>query len=216
MAQTYASRLVTANTRAVSTRKTGGIVIVDPSASWGDLMTTGVSRSSSQTIARTERSAFALYRDMADEPWKYSDADLFAWLELDEALRAGPERAQVMAYWADRDVREQAERARLEAPRRAALALIAKEAAKAGMKQWIARDIQRIVKRYRGSAIKIQAVVRGYQTRCRNPHLDCCMCLSHRISPLKTAVGNMCRECAELGPYEDLVENDPWNWHRAC
>ena len=41
------------------------------------------------------------------------------------------------------------------------------------------------------------------------------MCLSHRISPLKTNVGYMCRDCAQLGPYEDLVEEDPWNWHRA-
>jgi len=215
MASTYASRLVTANTRGVSTRKTGGIVIVDSSVSWGDLMTTGASQSSSSAIARAGRSNIALYRDMADEPWKYSDADMFAWLELDEALRAGPDRAQVEAYWQGRDALVESERARTEGPRRAAFVLIAKETAKIAMKKRIDRDIQRIVKRYKGSATKIQALVRGYQTRSKNPHLDCCMCLSHRISPLKTDVGNMCRDCAEMGPYEDLVENDPWNWHRA-
>lgn len=218
MANTWANRLVTANTRAVSTRKTGGIAIVDPAASsWGDLMTTGVSQSSSyQPIARTEHSAVALYRDMADEPWKYSDDDLFAWVELDKALRAGRYRADVEAYWQDREVREQAEQQREVDAKRRKLAPIAEEAAALGMRWWIQRDIRVFKTQRRRGATLMQALVRGYQTRSKNPHLDCCMCLSHRVSPLKTDVGWMCRECAALGPYEDLVENDPWNWHRAC
>jgi hypothetical protein len=223
MANTWSSRLVTANTRVVSTRKTGGIVTmaVTAASSWGDMMTSGVCQSS-QSIARTERSAVALYRDMADEPWKYSDEDMFAWQELDKALRAGPHRAQVESYWRDRDVLLQDERARVEKNRqavmnanRAMFRMVANEAARVSMKRRIERDIKRVVNRFNGSATKIQALVRGYQTRCRNPHLDCCMCLSHRISPLKTDVGNMCRDCATLGPYEDIVENDPWNWHRC-
>ena len=180
---------------------------------WGDIMT-GM-RPVRQGVVRTAYSPAALYADMADEPWKYSDEDMFAWLDLDDQLRDTPERA---AYWQDREAREQAELLREEAKYqvdRKKLSLLANQAAKAGMKRWVERDIRNIVKRFKGSAIKIQALVRGYQTRCHNPHLDCCMCLSHRISPLKTDVGYMCRECAQLGPYEDLVESDPWNWHRA-
>ena len=180
---------------------------------WGDIMT-GM-RPVRQAVVQTAYSPVALYADMADEPWKYGDEDMFEWLELDDKLCETPERA---AYWQDREAREQAEQAREEAKHtvdRKKLALLANQAAKVGMKRWVERDIRNIVKRFKGSATKIQALVRGYQTRCKNPHLDCCMCLSHRISPLKTDVGYMCRGCAELGPYADLVEGDPWNWHRA-
>jgi hypothetical protein len=92
---------------------------------------------------------------------------------------------------------------------------IAKEVAKLAMKKWVYGDIQRYLARLRSATTKIQKMVRGYQTKCKSPHLDCCMCLSHRVSSLKTAVGFMCNECAEQGPYVDLVEDDPWNWHRA-
>ena len=189
---------------------------------WGDMMTGMYETRSTSPITRTERSVVALYRDMADEPWKYSDEDMFEWLELDNKLRAGPEHGIVEAYWADREVLQQAEQARLEKRYRAEMdalrgrfRLIAQEAAKVGIKRWIDHDIKRIVKRFKGSATKIQAVVRGYQARSKDAHQDCCMCLSHRISPLKTEVGYMCRDCAEMGPYQDLVEEDPWNWHRA-
>lgn len=239
---TYA-RLVSANTRVgVDSRKRVNsavprevrrgdnlavetiTVLGNPAATnWGDMMT-GLHCNSwpRETIVRTERSAIALYRDMADEPWKYGDEDMFEWLEQDEKLRAGPERAAVEAYWADREALQKAEQARVEKryqaetnARRAVMKLIVKEVAKVAMKRWVDRDIKRHVQRFKGSATKIQTLVRAYQARCKNPHLDCCMCLSHRISPLKTTVGYMCRDCAALGPYEDLVEEDPWNWHRA-
>lgn len=241
MATTWASRLVSANTRGgVDTRKRVNregprtrpgdnlaveeiTVLGNPAVTnWGDMMTGMYSNSQSTGCGRVQHSAVALYCDMADEPWKYSDEDMFAWEKLDERLRAGPERAAVEAYWADRDARQAAEEARVEERYRAekdalreVFALVAKEAAKVGLKRWIDRDIKAIVKRFKGSAIKMQAIVRGYQTRCKTPQLDCCMCLSHRISPLKTSVGYVCRDCAVLGPYEDLVEADPWNWHRA-
>ena len=189
---------------------------------WGDMMTGMYETRSTSRITRTERSAIALYRDMADEMWKYSDADMFAWLELDETLRAGPERVDVEAYWADREVLELAEQAcaeeRYRAEKdalRARFRAVAQETAKLCMKRWIDRDIKAIVKRFKICPTKIQAAVRGYQARCKDPHQDCCMCLSHRISPLKTAVGYMCRSCAEMGPHKDLVEEDPRNWHRA-
>jgi hypothetical protein len=43
------------------------------------------------------------------------------------------------------------------------------------------------------------------------------MCLSHRICPLRTPVGMMCRACQEQGPYEDITGPvaDEWNWFRA-
>jgi hypothetical protein len=170
-------------------------------------------------VVRTAYNPAALYADLADEPWKYGDEDMFAWLELDDKLRNTPERA---AYWQDREAREQADQVRQQDryqadldSRRKVWNRIANETAKLSMKRWVERDIKAIVKRFKGSATKIQALVRGYQTRCKNPHLDCCMCLSHRISPLKTSVGYMCRDCAEMGPFQDLVEEDPWNWHRA-
>ncbi len=238
---TYA-RLVSANTRVgVDTRKRVNSVVPcevrrgdnlsveaitglgNPAVTnWGDMMTGMFSNSRSTGVGRAVRSPVALYTDMADEPWKYGDEDMFAWLELDEQLRAGSERAAVEAYWADREALEQAEQARkalaAEADRKmwmATFKLIAKEAAKVSAKRWVERDIKRIVARFRNAATKIQAVVRGYQARCKDAHQDCCMGLSHRISPLKTNVGYMCRDCAQLGPYEDLVEEDPWNWHRA-
>lgn len=176
----------------------------------------------SQPTARTESSAVALYRDMADEPWKYGDEDMIAWLDLDTTLRAGSERSTVESYWQGRDALQQAEQARMEARHRDEMralriifGLVARDAAKLGMKRWVQRDIKRHIQRFKTSATKIQALVRGYQTRCHNQHLDCCMCLSHRISPLKTAVGYMCRTCAAIGPHTELVEEDPWNWHRT-
>jgi hypothetical protein len=43
------------------------------------------------------------------------------------------------------------------------------------------------------------------------------MCLSHRISPLQTDVGMMCRGCAAQGPYDEETGPiaDPWSEFRA-
>jgi hypothetical protein len=239
MATTWATRLVSANTRVgVDSRKrancegmrarAGDNLSVDmitclgyPTAQWGDMMTGMYRNQSNSAAAPTAFSKLRLYTDMADEPWKYGD-DILGWTDLDEQLRSGSERADVEAYWSDREAREQAAVARKQErdqaelnSRRAYFRSVAKEAAKLAMKRWVERDIKAIVYRFKSSATKIQALVRGYQARCKDAHQDCCMCLSHRISPLKTNVGYMCRDCAVLGPYEDLVEEDPWNWHRA-
>ncbi len=241
MATSHVSRLAPANARdgvdtrkkdnwasiAMQTRKTicrsdTIIGLGNPAVTnWGDMMT-GVYTQSIQPISRAERSVVALYCDMADEPWKYSDHDMFAWLELDTVLRAGPERAVVEAYWQNRDVLQQAEQARADKHYRAEkdalrkrFRPIANEVAVKAMKRWIRHDVRAIVNRFKGSAIKIQALVRGYQARCKTPQLDCCMCLSHRISTHTTEVGYMCGDCAAMGPYEDVVEGDPWNWYRC-
>lgn len=237
---TYA-RLVSANTRdGVDTRKKVNsavprevrrgdkptvatiAVLGNPAVTnWGDMMTgmhAGAAWSNLPAVVPTVPSAIRLYTDMADEPWKYGD-DIISWLDMDEKLQGNPERD---AYWQDREAREEAARFEQECAEAALQKMwryrfypVMKEAAKVSAKRWVERDIKRHVQRIRGAAIKIQALVRGYQTRCKDAHQDCCMCLSHRISPLKTTVGYMCRDCAELGPYEDLVEEDPWNWHRA-
>jgi hypothetical protein len=143
-------------------------------------------------VARVPRSKFdidfALWRDMVDEPAKYGD-DIIEWLALDEALSKGEGRWRLGAYWHEKDAQEA-------------------EAEKA-------RQANEVFQKRMEAATVIAAAVRGYQTRNSQPFLDCCMCLSHCISPLKTDVGMMCRACAEQGPYTDLVENDPWNWFRA-
>ena len=189
---------------------------------WGDMMTGMYDNRSTAAAKPVAYSNMRLYMDMADEPWKYSDEDMFDWLELDEALRSGPDRAEVVSYWHARDVRNTAELERQNKRDvaelrvlRVAFLLIAKQVAGIAMRRWIQSDINRIVKRFKGSATKIQALVRGYETRCNNPRLDCCMCLSHRISPHETSMGYMCRDCGLMGPYEEIVEEDPWNWNRA-
>ena len=240
MATSWAARLVTANTRdGVDTRnkenceglrtRSGDnlsvekITVLGCSAvtNWGDMMTGMYQNQSNLTALHCKRNPITLYTDMADEPWKYGD-DIFVWVDMDEQLRAGPERNAVESYWTDREARKQANQLRKEEcymaqtdALRYRFRLVAQETANLCMSRWINRDIKRHVQRFKSSATKIQALVRGYQVRCRNPHLDCSMCLSHCISPIKKDVGNICRDCAEMGPYKDIVENDSWNWHRC-
>lgn len=183
-------------------------------AKWGDIMTDRVFVQC-DAIKRVANSVERLYQDMADEPGKYGD-DIFGWSALT------PSRTFAEAYWSLRQEREQAEVTRAQAPWRKAFKLIARQAGALGMKRWIDKDIKRIVAEVKAKAVKtkisatkIQSLVRGYQARCKNVHLDCCMCLSHRICPLKTAVGFMCRDCAADGPFTDLAPYDDWGWHRA-
>jgi hypothetical protein len=71
------------------------------------------------------------------------------------------------------------------------------------------------------AAARIQAAVRGHQVRRNTAWRDCCMCLAHTVSPLRTEKGYMCRDCGDEGPYvsvveHDAVDSDDWNWHRAA
>lgn len=92
---------------------------------------------------------------------------------------------------------------------------IAIEAAKVCGKRRVTRDIRNHVLRIRNAVVTIQKTVRGYQARCKNPHLDCCMCLSHCLSPLKTSEGYMCRDCGNMGPHVEIFNQDPCNWNRT-
>ena len=215
---TYSSTLRGgAATRGTAAPGSFGLMPVSDTMNWGDLMTGDVGRSMCCGIRHKVYDPMDLYMDMADEPWKYEDDLLDVWEPLDEQLRATcPERVE--SYWRARDAREKADKAREEAvemQRRKVFLPIARGAAAKGMARWINRDIKAIVAKFRNAAVKIQALARGYLTRCRDPHQDCCMCLSHRICPLKTKVGYMCRDCGNAGPLNDVVEGDDWNWFRA-
>lgn len=133
---------------------------------------------------------FALWKDMIDEPSKYG-SDIGEWLELDAKLRQGSGRWRLGAFWDEKE-QEIAD----------AIALRA--------------EVEEFVRR-RDAATRIQAAVRGHQARVTQPFRDCCMCLSHRISPLSTDVGCMCRGCAEQGPYEEETGPiaDPWSEFRG-
>lgn len=65
------------------------------------------------------------------------------------------------------------------------------------------------------AATRIQAAIRGYLARSKLAWRDCCMCLAHRVCPLRTEKGYMCRDCGYDGPYTDIVDYDEWNWYRA-
>lgn len=182
-------------------------------AKWGDVMTDReiVHR---DAICESDASDYEMWEDMANEPWKYGE-DIVEWLALNEKLIAGPDAHRAAAFWRLQMEDEEAELTREQAHWRKVFNPIAKSVAMKAAVLWIKRDIKRMVARVRNGAVKMQSLVRGYQARCKNVHLDCCMCLSHRISPLKTGVGYMCRECAADGPFADIVSYDDWGWHRT-
>jgi hypothetical protein len=159
---------------------------------------------------------WALWQDMVEEPAKYGD-DIQDWLMLDIKLRLSSKRWRVAAYWLRKEQEEREKAEALQAPFRRLYSLVAKEAASVAMKRWLDGDIRRFLARLRNAAVKIQSAVRGYLVRSSSPFLNCCMCLSHRICPLQTDHGMICRACAEQGPHEDITGPlaDPWNWSRA-
>ena len=159
---------------------------------------------------------FSLWKEMIEEPAKFGE-DITEWLELDAKLSQGSGRWRLGAYWSQLQEEEDAKEAALAAPWRKLYTQAATEAALVCEQRWIRRDIARIVGRIRNAVVTIQAAVRGHQTRSRLRIGDCCMCLSHRICPLLTDVGMMCRECGEQGPYVDITGplDDGWNWFRA-
>lgn len=136
---------------------------------------------------------FAAWKDMADEPWKYGD-DIEDWLDLDTELRNAPGRWRLDAYWLAVQQRQDWERL-------------------LGM---LRRAWNDYLSRKDRMATRIQAVVRGHLARNKILWRDCCMCLAHHVSPIKTDVGFMCKKCSEDGPHSDLIGmEDPWDWYRA-
>lgn len=179
--------------------QTAAFVEEDGSLPWGDIMT-GMRYEPNLTIVTTVANMTDLHKDFCDEPWKYGDEILNHW----DNIVANPEMEQ---YWRDRDAMAMKPRPNFSP--------IAKDCAKVCAKRWVERDIRKHVARITNAIVTIQKMYRGYRTRCNDPHKDCCMCLGHTFSPLKTDVGYMCRDCAELGPHEDFFPNDPSGWYRT-
>lgn len=159
---------------------------------------------------------FSLWKEMIENPSKFGD-DITDWLALDAKLSQGPGRWRLGAYWHQLQEEEDKKEEALSVPWRKLYSQIVPEAAYAGQRAWIRRDIARITGRIRRSVVRIQSAVRGHLVRSRFWFGDCCMCLAHRICPLLTDVGFMCRECARQGPYVDETGplEDGWNWSRA-
>lgn len=117
-----------------------------------------------QPVAPREPRDDRLYRDMADEPWKYGD-DVVQWADL----KVNPTNRLV--YWTERQAQAEIAEAKL-------------------------RTL---------SATRIQALVRGYQARCKDPHQDCAHCLTHRISAVWFNGEWICSEC--MRDISDEVSN---------
>jgi hypothetical protein len=186
------------------------------------IMSTGITPAAPVSKTQDELD-WSVWQDMVNEPEKYGD-DIFEWLELDEKLNAGPKRWRVAAFWLGKEQELINAEEELVAPWRTLYSKLARQAAKAGERAWINREVEKFrafccseAARRAKAATMIAAAVRGHQVRTASPLLNCCMCLAHRISPLKTDAGMMCRECAEQGPYTDITGPivDEWNWFRA-
>jgi len=188
-------------------------------ANWYELMTGDVMVQRAEETARTRTDFeidFAIWKDMVEEPEKYGD-DIYDWLALHETLMRGAGRWRLGAYEYAIQAREEAAIAEEQVEWRAAFTPIAKQAAALGMKKWCERDVKAFIAKLRTAVVTIQAAVRGHQARSKLPFRDCCLCLSHRVCPLETDVGMMCRGCAEQGPYTEETGPlaDPWSEFRG-
>ena len=186
--------------------------------SWYDIMTAAEKNiQASEPVAQEPINRdLRVWRDMVEEPEKYGD-DIVEWLELDAKLRSSPGFWRIEAYWLEKIAAEEKALAEEQGPWRRIYSSLVRQAVWEGGRRWAVRDIKRHAARIRNAIVCIQSAVRGHLVRNRMKFRDCCMCLSHRVCPLKTSVGMMCRACAEQGPYTDITGPvaDPWNWFRA-
>lgn len=187
--------------------------------SWGDLMT-GMKPSAKKIVEEGPITAlelkFRVWKEMQENPWQYGE-DIEEWLALDDELWASRKSWKMERYLRERNAGKEKLEKEEQAKWRKVFAPIATQAAVAGGRRWIERDIKACVRKFRGSAVKIQSAVRGHQARHQMPFRDCCMCLSHRICLFKTDVGFICRGCTEQGPYVEETGplSDPWSEFRA-
>jgi IQ calmodulin-binding motif len=182
-----------------------GLPAAQQGMAWGDILVPSVL----EYDHVPEHSDMNLWKDMIEEPWKYGD-DIVDWLELDE----GVARWRKAAYWALQTMREQDVLSRDQECWKELFNPIAKECARKSRQRWINKDVASFVRRITNAVVRIQSAVRGYLVR-KNQSLDCCMCLRHCLCTVSTEVGFICDACVEQGPYEDIIDNDPWNWFRA-
>ncbi len=136
---------------------------------------------------------FNVWKDMADEPWKYGN-DMQVWLDLDDELRQAPGHWRLEGYWTQKEI-----------------VMNWKPLEELLWKAWQECEVRR-----EKAATRIQALWRGHMDRNRTPWRDCCMCLAHHVSPIHTDVGYMCSDCSSDGPHSDLIGmEDPWDWFRG-
>lgn len=136
---------------------------------------------------------FNVWKDMADEPWKYGN-DMQVWLDLDDELRQAPGHWRLEGYWTQKEI-----------------VMNWKQLEELLWKAWQECEVRR-----EKAATRIQALWRGHMDRNRTPWRDCCMCLAHHVSPIHTDVGYMCSDCSSDGPHSDLIGmEDPWDWFRS-
>ena len=158
-------------------------------------------RASQRVVAEmpdAEELTFRVWTDMMEEPCKYGD-DIVEWLDLDAQVWAGPKRWRAGAYLQRREDEENAKHwARV-------LRLLEKAAAQ--QEQWRLEAEAEAVAREHALATRIQALWRGYSTRCRQPWRDCALCLVHRICVEQVEDQHVCRSCwGEANPVEDEEE----------
>lgn len=174
MAKTWATRLVSANTRdGVDTRKKENSIVpcevrrgdnlsVDvitglgfPTVTnWGDaaLELDGFVRPQMSYVQKQKHvdleRKFQIYCDMVEEPSKY-DEDMVYWLELDAELRNSRKSWKVEEFWRAREEASEKEYHREQQKWKGIFTSIAKQTASVAMKRWIRKDIRRHVERLR-------------------------------------------------------------------
>lgn len=140
---------------------------------------------------------FRVWKDMVENPCQYGD-DIVEWLDLDAKVMAGPKRWRAGAFW---QVKEDEENAKHW---ERVLGLLAKAAEQ--QEQWRQEAIAAEVARENVLATRIQALWRGYSTRCAQPWRDCAKCLKHGICVEQVEGLHVCRCCwGEANPVEDEV-----------
>jgi len=169
-----------------------GVQIGAGIVSWGDYAI-GYEESDQVVVHVKPASDYGVWKDMAEEPWKYGD-DIEDWLDLDTELRQAPGRWRLEAFWEHKQIQMAWE--------------------------WLRSLLRKAWEDYEDrkdeAATKIQALWRGHMARNSIQWRDCCMCLAHHVSPIRTDVGYMCSQCSSDGPHSDLIGmEDPWDWFRA-
>lgn len=162
--------------------------------SWGDYVE-GYMYEPDPELVYTEKqyTGFHVWKDMADEPWKYG-GDMQVWLDLDDELKQAPGHWRLEGYWTEREI----------------------EISWIRLEELLWKAWDECQARRGNAAARIQALWRGHMVRNQTCWRDCCMCLAHHVSPIYTNVGYMCSECSSDGPHSDLIGmEDPWDWFRS-
>jgi len=164
---------------------------------------------------------FRVWKDMAEEPYKYGD-DITEWLDLDDEVMRGPKRWRAGAFWQTKEDeytakewqrvlgllakaanQQQIWREEAIARQNAAAARI-----QAAWRAYVVRCWEKAFERDTLLATRIQALWRGYSTRVRQTWRDCAKCLTHGTCVETVEEEHVCRCCwgeANLVEDEDVT-----------